>query len=85
MNATTPGTSGTIAPEVVIVGAGPTGLSAAAELRRLGVASVLVVDREREPGGVPRHCDHTGFGLQDLHRCMGGPLLRQEHDPASHR
>jgi NADPH-dependent 2,4-dienoyl-CoA reductase/sulfur reductase-like enzyme len=64
---------GPAGPDVLIVGAGPAGLSAAAELRRLGVAPVLVVDREREPGGIPRHCHHGGFGLQDLRRSMSGP------------
>ncbi|MGZ4435907.1 MAG: FAD-dependent oxidoreductase, partial [Trebonia sp.] len=58
---------------VVVVGAGPAGLSAAIELRRVGVGSVLVADRETEAGGVPRHCFHTGFGLRDLHRVMTGP------------
>ena len=58
---------------VVVVGAGPAGLSAAVELRRLGVGSVLVADRETEAGGVPRHCFHTGFGLRDRHRVMTGP------------
>jgi thioredoxin reductase len=58
---------------VVVVGAGPAGLSAAIELRRLGVGPVLVADREIEAGGVPRHCFHTGFGLRDRHRVMTGP------------
>jgi thioredoxin reductase len=62
---------------VVVVGAGPAGLSAAAELRRLGVGSVLVVDREGEPGGVPRHSWHTGYGLRDRHRIMTGPAYAQ--------
>ena len=58
---------------VVVVGAGPAGLSAAIELRRLGAGPVLVADREPEPGGVPRHSWHTGYGLRDLHRVMTGP------------
>ena len=58
---------------VVVVGAGPAGLSAAAELCRLGVGPVLVADRESEAGGVPRHSWHTGYGLRDLHRVMTGP------------
>lgn len=59
--------------DVLIVGAGPAGLSAAAELRRLGVERVLVADREAEPGGVPRHSWHTGYGLRDLRRVLTGP------------
>ena len=59
--------------DVLVVGAGPAGLSAALELRRLGVRSVLVADRETEPGGVPRHSWHTGYGLRDRHRIMTGP------------
>ncbi|HEX6521142.1 MAG TPA: FAD-dependent oxidoreductase [Streptosporangiaceae bacterium] len=59
--------------DVLIVGAGPAGLSAAAELRRLGVGSVLVCDREAELGGIPRHSMHTGYGLRDLRRIMTGP------------
>ena len=58
---------------IVVVGAGPAGLSAAIELRRRGVGPVLVADRETEAGGVPRHCFHTGFGLRDRHRVMTGP------------
>jgi thioredoxin reductase len=59
--------------DVLIIGAGPAGLTAAAELRRLGVPRVLVADREAAPGGVPRHSWHTGYGLRDRHRVLSGP------------
>jgi thioredoxin reductase len=59
--------------DVLVVGAGPAGLSAAIELRRLGVGTVLVADREATAGGVPRHSWHTGYGLRDLRRIMTGP------------
>ncbi len=58
---------------VVVVGAGPAGLAAARELGRLGVRDVVVLEREREPGGIPRHAVHQGFGLRDLHRPLSGP------------
>ena len=63
----------TVDVDVLVVGAGPAGLTAAAELRRLGVPRVLVADREAEPGGVPRHSRHTGYGLRDRRRMLSGP------------
>jgi thioredoxin reductase len=59
--------------DVLIVGAGPAGLAAGIELKRLGVANVLVVEREDEPGGIPRLCHHPGFGLRDLRWIYSGP------------
>lgn len=59
--------------QVAIVGGGPSGLSAAIELRRLGVEHVVVYEREQQAGGIPRHTDHLGFGVRDLHRLMAGP------------
>ena len=58
---------------VAIVGGGPAGLSAAIALRRLGVGAVTVYEREQQAGGIPRHTDHLGFGMRDLHRVMTGP------------
>jgi thioredoxin reductase len=48
--------------DVLVVGAGPAGLAAAARLAAAGVARVEVLDREQRAGGVPRHCHHGGFG-----------------------
>jgi thioredoxin reductase len=59
--------------DVAVVGAGPAGLAAAAHLRRAGADRVVVLDRESEPGGIPRHARHQGFGIRDLHRLMSGP------------
>ena len=68
-----------MAEEVVIVGAGPSGLAAAIELKRLGIESVTVIEREREAGGIPRHSDHTGFGARDLRRVMSGPRYARRY------
>jgi len=58
--------------DVAIVGGGPCGLAAATELRRAGAGTVVVVEREHEAGGIPRHARHQGFGLRDLRRPMSG-------------
>ena len=54
----------------VVIGGGPSGLAAAIELRRLGISPVTVIEREREAGGIPRHSDHSGFGLRDLRKVL---------------
>jgi NADPH-dependent 2,4-dienoyl-CoA reductase/sulfur reductase-like enzyme len=57
----------------VVVGGGPSGLAAAIELRELGISPVTVIEREQEAGGIPRHSDHSGFGLRDLRTVLSGP------------
>jgi thioredoxin reductase len=63
----------------VVVGGGPSGLAAAIELRRLGIEPVTVIEREREAGGIPRHSDHTGFGLRDLRTVLSGPRYAERY------
>lgn len=65
--------------DVLVVGAGPAGLAAATALRKQGVNHVHLIDRECEPGGIPRHCFHTGFGLFDLRRVLSGPSYASAH------
>ncbi len=59
--------------EVIIVGGGVSGLSAARTLEDMGVKDVLVLERERECGGAPRHIVNPGFGLFEFYRPMYGP------------
>ena len=75
---TTPTRTTTPTADVVVVGAGPAGLSAAIALRKRGVANVVVLERESQAGGVPRHTNHLGYGLRDLHRMMSGPRYAAE-------
>ncbi len=58
--------------DLLVIGAGPAGLTVARDLARAD-RQVLVLDREPAAGGVPRHCQHTGFGTRDLHRLYSGP------------
>ena len=58
---------------VVIIGGGPAGLTAAANLAGRVDGPVLVIEREDTAGGIPRHSDHLGYGIRDLHRFVSGP------------
>jgi thioredoxin reductase len=58
---------------VAIVGGGPSGLTAAAALAGRVDGDVLVIERETETGGIPRHSDHLGYGMRDLKRFISGP------------
>ena len=59
-------------PDLIVVGAGPAGLSAALVARDLGL-SVTILEREAAAGGAPRHCGHLGFGMRDCARLWTGP------------
>jgi len=63
----------TEAVDVAIVGAGPAGLTAAADLAHNGGLNVVVLERESDPGGIPRHSDHPGYGLRDRKTFISGP------------
>ncbi|MEV4550768.1 NAD(P)/FAD-dependent oxidoreductase [Nonomuraea wenchangensis] len=58
---------------VAVIGGGPAGLTAAAALAPSVAGDVLVLERETETGGIPRHSDHPGYGMRDLRRFMSGP------------
>jgi thioredoxin reductase len=58
---------------VAIVGGGPSGLTAAAALAGKVDGEVVVIEREAETGGIPRHSDHPGYGMRDLKRFISGP------------
>jgi thioredoxin reductase len=65
-------------PKVVIVGAGPAGLTAARVLSGAGVAEVQVLERNLEAGGLPRFCGHFGWGVFDCGRLWSGPRYARE-------
>ncbi len=58
---------------IAIVGGGTAGLSLATRLCELGIRDVVVLEREPEAGGVPRHCGHYPFGVREYKRLMKGP------------
>ena len=59
--------------ELVIIGGGPAGLSAANAAWEAGCRSICIVERDRELGGILNQCIHNGFGLHYFKEELTGP------------
>lgn len=59
--------------DLVIVGGGPAGLAAAVSAKDSGVDSILIIERDKELGGILNQCIHNGFGLHTFKEELTGP------------
>ena len=59
--------------DIVIIGGGPAGLAAAVAAYDAGVTDVVILDREKQVGGILNQCIHNGFGLHKLGQELTGP------------
>lgn len=65
----------TMEKKLVVVGGGPAGLAAALEANRHGIApdDILIIERDKELGGILNQCIHAGFGLHMFGEELSGP------------
>ncbi len=59
--------------DLVIVGGGPAGLAAAVSAKDSGIDSILIIERDKELGGILNQCIHNGFGLHTFKQELTGP------------
>ena len=59
--------------DVIVVGGGPAGLASAFEAKKAGAEKVLVIERDKELGGILNQCIHNGFGLHHFKEELTGP------------
>lgn len=59
--------------DIAIIGGGPAGLSAAVAAVNAGNRNVLILERDKELGGILNQCIHNGFGLHTFKEELTGP------------
>ena len=59
--------------DLIVVGGGPAGLAAAYEAFLNGVNNILIIERDKELGGILNQCIHNGFGLHTFKEELTGP------------
>ena len=59
--------------DIVIIGGGPAGLAAAVSAKQNGIDNILILERDKELGGILNQCIHNGFGLHTFKEELTGP------------
>lgn len=59
--------------DIVIIGGGPAGLSAAISSKENGIDNILILERSSSLGGILNQCIHNGFGLHTFKEELTGP------------
>ncbi|MCM1134393.1 MAG: FAD-dependent oxidoreductase [Clostridium sp.] len=75
---------------LIIIGGGPAGMAAALAAREKGIRDILILERDKELGGILNQCIHNGFGLHTFKEELTGPeyaaryvdMIRREEIPA---
>lgn len=63
--------------DLIVIGGGPAGLAATVSAKKQGIEKVLILERDRELGGILNQCIHNGFGLHTFQEELTGPEYAQ--------
>lgn len=59
--------------DLVIIGGGPAGMSAAIAAYESGIRDIVILERDSSLGGILQQCIHNGFGLHKFGEELTGP------------
>ena len=59
--------------DLIVIGGGPAGLAGACAAWEAGLRRILIVERDKELGGILNQCIHNGFGLHYFKEELTGP------------
>ena len=65
--------------DLIVIGGGPAGLAAAYEAYKNGLEKVLIVERDKELGGILNQCIHNGFGIHFFKEELTGPEYSERY------
>jgi NADPH-dependent 2,4-dienoyl-CoA reductase/sulfur reductase-like enzyme len=65
--------------DIIIIGGGPAGLAAAVAAKEEGCNSILIIERDKELGGILNQCIHNGFGLHTFREELTGPEYAERY------
>ncbi len=65
--------------DLLIIGAGPAGLSAAISAKKNGINNLILIERNDWLGGILPQCIHDGFGLELFKEQLTGPEYAQKY------
>ena len=65
--------------DLVVIGGGPAGMSAAISAYKNGIKNLLILEREESLGGILKQCIHNGFGLHKFGEELTGPEYAEKY------
>ncbi len=70
--------------DLVIIGGGPAGMSAAVAAYENGIRDILILERDEHLGGILQQCIHNGFGLHKFGEELTGPEYAWRYEKKIH-
>ena len=65
--------------DIVVIGGGSAGIAASLGAYESGARDILVIERDREFGGILQQCIHNGFGLHTFNEELSGPAYAEKY------